>query len=156
SLRVFAADSAIDLLLSQLGPARGGDGRRSGRQISFLDSPSLSSGRAGACVEPAERRRRLRDGGRNPPHRARDDRPRRHAPAHASFAPFVSRPPAAKSAPAAITSATNVSGQNVPPVASRRFPKRYGPAIAAALPTPSSIPNAEERSRVGKSSEVYG
>src|SRR5215212_6222675 len=50
----------------------------------------------------------------------------------------------------------NVSDHVVLPVASFRFPKMYGPAIAAALPTPSITPKAVERNRVGNSSEVYG
>src|SRR5256885_1564661 len=58
--------------------------------------------------------------------------------------------------PPAITSAMKVIDHVVPPVASLRFPKMYGPAIAAPLPTPSTSPNAVERTRVGKSSAVYG
>ena len=50
----------------------------------------------------------------------------------------------------------NVSDQVVLPVASFRWPKRYGPAIAADLPTHSITPKALERSRVGNSSAVYG
>src|SRR3954468_24733400 len=49
-----------------------------------------------------------------------------------------------------------VSDHVVLPVASFRLPKMYGPAIAAALPTPSIAPKAVESRRVGKSSEVYG
>src|ERR687883_44490 len=63
-----------------------------------------------------------------------------------SFAPRVSRPKAAATRPpAAITMATKVIDQVVLPVASFRWPKMYGPAIAAALPTPSIRPKALER-----------
>src|SRR6266498_1846362 len=81
-------------------------------------------------------------------------------PAIAGYArcrPLVSRPKvAATSPPAAITIATNEIDHVVLPVASLRWPKMYGPAIAAALPTPSIRPKALERSRVGNDSDVYG
>ena len=55
-----------------------------------------------------------------------------------------------------MTSATKLSDHTVSPDQSISAPKRYGPPMAAPFPTPSTIPNALARSRVGKSSDVYG